>query len=981
MPQQEVFQEDFTAGEIDPRLKAREDFDRYFKAVEKAENWITQPTGGLTRSPGLEFIDDIEYDNKYWANNKEANFKLFPFDFGLDEKYLFVFTHDGNNAKIHIYLDDSLDDTLTGPWKPGEIKDLRFTQSLDTMIVFHEEHEPRRIFRSGGNFSIGTWNVTNIPQWDFDDGSSPAEKDEVQDIVFNGVSAGDQYDISLEGETTNSITYSSTDSENRQRIEKELRRLPITSENGIDVTKNASDDFRVTFSGDDGAFDWEKMNAVLFAGSGDISVSVVTEGESGDEDAWSATRGWPRSGTFYQQRLFIGGSKELPQTLWASKTGEFFNFDGSGNDADSAITGVTISSNQAELVQWMKAKTALFIGTDNAEYYIPQEPITPSSIAIKRSSEIGSQPGISPVDVEGTTLFIENEGETLREYVFSESEQNFQANNLSILASHLLNGVSSMARRRPLNAQDSNLIFLINEDGNMAVLSRLRFQQVQGFTKRTTIGDFWETGAVEFDTYFIVKRQIPKQSPTSDQWENRKDMPEKLHSAASAIENGKIHVIGGIDTDSSLIPQEYFRSHYVYDIDNNSWGTQSFLPKKRYRSAAVHFDEKIYFTGGFDVNDNKTDTVYVFDTNKNDWDEKENLPAKIANHGMAVANENIYLISKDKTYEYDISSDSWIKKTTMPNTIENFGITVSNDIIYTVGGEISGNATDIVQKYDPANDSWDDTLAKLPNKRLGVNTATVFEDTTPIIRTSGGRKLQINYKDNYEYDISADSWTTKTDMNEGATWAAAESYNDIFYVIGGFDTNGDNSQTTQVYGPWTPVFYLEKFNEDRFFDASDRIEPSSPTKSFTSFGHLSGQKVDVHVDGFYEGKKKIDENGDLTLDENVNDYIEVGYDLPTPTIRTLPVTFKVKRGSVAARKKRIFEIMLRLDNTKSLTVNGEVVPFRELNDSLLDQEIQSFSGDKYVHGNLGWSENPQVEIKQTSPQPATVLGILTRVSY
>jgi len=49
---------------------------------------------------------------------------------------------------------------------------------------------------------------------------------------------------------------------------------------------------------------------------------------------WSDARGWPRCGVFHEGRFWVGGSGSRPQTLWASKVGEFFDFDKGTAQAD-----------------------------------------------------------------------------------------------------------------------------------------------------------------------------------------------------------------------------------------------------------------------------------------------------------------------------------------------------------------------------------------------------------------------------------------------------------------------------------------------------------------------------------------------------------------------------------------------------------------------------------------------------------------------
>ena len=56
-----------------------------------------------------------------------------------------------------------------------------------------------------------------------------------------------------------------------------------------------------------------------------------------DELAFSDARGWPVAVSFHQDRMVIGGSRDLPSAIWMSKTSDHFNFElGTGLD-DEAI--------------------------------------------------------------------------------------------------------------------------------------------------------------------------------------------------------------------------------------------------------------------------------------------------------------------------------------------------------------------------------------------------------------------------------------------------------------------------------------------------------------------------------------------------------------------------------------------------------------------------------------------------------------------
>ena len=141
-----------------------------------------------------------------------------------------------------------------------------------------------------------------------------------------------------------------------------------------------------------------------------------------------------------KERCIFGGSKSLPNALFASKVDDFFNFK-PGEAFDDDALFVTISTDSVNAITAMRSGRDLQIFTQDAEFFVPQatlDPITPSNIVIKNATRRGSKEGIKPVSAEGGTLFIQREGKALREFLFSDVDLNYNANNVSLLSSHLL---------------------------------------------------------------------------------------------------------------------------------------------------------------------------------------------------------------------------------------------------------------------------------------------------------------------------------------------------------------------------------------------------------------------------------------------------------------------------------------------------------------------------------------------------------------
>ena len=55
----EPIQANYTAGELDPQLTAREDADLYYTGAERMRNVLLIPHGGYRRRPGLLYRDEM----------------------------------------------------------------------------------------------------------------------------------------------------------------------------------------------------------------------------------------------------------------------------------------------------------------------------------------------------------------------------------------------------------------------------------------------------------------------------------------------------------------------------------------------------------------------------------------------------------------------------------------------------------------------------------------------------------------------------------------------------------------------------------------------------------------------------------------------------------------------------------------------------------------------------------------------------------
>ena len=475
-----TFQSNFTTGEIDPLLKGRSDIKQYYNGLSSATNVLVQPQGGVTRRPGLQYVGTIPS-----ASAPQSGCRLVPFEYSTTQSYMLLFV----NNRMYVYMGGVLQTGINGGGNDylatsigsANIGTMNWTQSADTLIIVQEDMAPKKIVRGG---SHTTWTISDI-SFDF----TP------------------KYAFTLStSEPAGTVTPSAVDGN-----------VTLTASSSVFASGNINDYVEAK----DGI---GRARIVDFASATSVKAIVEVPFFSTDAiantdwvletdyvDAWSGTYGYPRTCVFHEGRLYFGGSKTLPTSVWASRVNDYYDFNpGEGLDDDALF--FTIDTDQMNAINGIVSGRDLQLFTKGGEFYLPQSdlnPITPSNVVVRPSTRRGNKDGIRPVIAESGTLFIQRSGKSLREFNFSDVELSYISNNISLLSSHLLKAPSDMALRRATSTDEGDLLLIVNgTDGNLTSYSILKGQQVVAPSSQTTDGDFINVG-VDVDTvYFVVKRSI-----------------------------------------------------------------------------------------------------------------------------------------------------------------------------------------------------------------------------------------------------------------------------------------------------------------------------------------------------------------------------------------------------------------------------------------------------------------------------------------
>lgn len=202
------------------------------------------------------------------------------------------------------------------------------------------------------------------------------------------------------------------------------------------------------------------------------------------ESIESEERGYAGAGLLLQDRFWIAGFSSAPGTIAASTVGDYVNFDDVDPDIDSSAFVVTANSADSELIQSLVAGTgSLQAFQDGAEISIYGDPaITPSTVIVEQQTTVGSLP-IQPIPVDQETYFVSRSGDQLMSFLLRDQYDSYITNNYTILSGGIIsNPVQMTFLRSWLNTQ-ANYVYIVNDDGTIAVLGVSAEQEILGFFK------------------------------------------------------------------------------------------------------------------------------------------------------------------------------------------------------------------------------------------------------------------------------------------------------------------------------------------------------------------------------------------------------------------------------------------------------------------------------------------------------------------
>lgn len=367
---------------------------------------------------------NLEIDNIFYGNYGEyaANVKMINFVINNENKFLIVLS----NGFISIYKNDLLFANLQTPnLKVSYFDRLKYTQYENTIIFTHPNMSPKKLERIDNNWFFSNLNLINIPVHAFD-----GEKE----TIINNVNLTPSI-AEGSGYLTSNTSF-------------------FTKESVGQIIDGNGGRFRITdYKSETKVFGFTIIpfyNTEAFS-----NFKYINNFES----VWGENRGYPNSCLFYQERLWFGGSKSRPLTLWSSRVNQFNDFKNIGNyDADAI--NVDLSSRENNEIVNLYGNRGLQIFTGGAEFIASEGSLTPNKIFITQTSSVGSNKNIEPFDIAGITIFIDRKGMNLNSFIYNYEQATYNSNALTLLNNQVIDNPISLAIDYNSNFENGNFVYI-----------------------------------------------------------------------------------------------------------------------------------------------------------------------------------------------------------------------------------------------------------------------------------------------------------------------------------------------------------------------------------------------------------------------------------------------------------------------------------------------------------------------------------------
>lgn len=231
------------------------------------------------------------------------------------------------------------------------------------------------------------------------------------------------------------------------------------------------------------------------------------------QSPFDAAGKYPSTANFHDQRLYLAGTRNLPNAVWGSQPADFENMDISRPSKPDDALSFALVAERVNSVFQLASMEDLLLFTSNGVFAVngggDNEPMTPSAIVPKRQNSRGGN-RLNPIVLDDIVFYRPNKGTAVRTLGFQFEIDGYQSNNITVFSPHLFSGwdiTSWVYVEEPYSA-----IFAVRNDGMLLCFTWEAEQQVWGWTPMEIGGKVLEVSAITeggYDRlYALIERTI-----------------------------------------------------------------------------------------------------------------------------------------------------------------------------------------------------------------------------------------------------------------------------------------------------------------------------------------------------------------------------------------------------------------------------------------------------------------------------------------
>ncbi len=280
-----------------------------------------------------------------------------------------------------------------------------------------------------------------------------------------------------------------------------------------------------------------------------IDENITPDLASGPQEGsnpFNSPGNYPACVNFYEQRLAMAGTQNVPAGLWLGQSANYENFGAASPiKASDAIT-IRLRSKEKNQIRAISEARGMAVFTSANEFNVSggaEDFLTPTNTVVKKQSNRGSS-WLQPIAVGDVMLFALARGGVIRDYSYEFANDNFSGRDLTIMSRHMFEGrkVLSWAYAQ----SPYSIVWVVLDNGMCVSLTYMREQEVWAWTRHETDGVFEAVNVVaegdEDAVYFVVRRTIAGQ---------QQRFVERMHSRLFDVSEDAFFVDSGLSYEGT----------------------------------------------------------------------------------------------------------------------------------------------------------------------------------------------------------------------------------------------------------------------------------------------------------------------------------------------------------------------------------------------------------------------------------------------